>query len=58
MIAINYIAVANDLVDYIAENFGSSQAIRALYYSCSLTKKEIEAFGFMAWQIKEALGDE
>jgi hypothetical protein len=58
MVKINYVAVANELVDYIVDNFGSTQAIRALYYSCSLKRKEIEAFGFSAYEIEQAIGDE
>jgi hypothetical protein len=57
-ITLNYIAIALGLIDYLVENHGEDEAIRALFYTADLTIKEIMALGFELDKIKEALGDE
>lgn len=56
-VTLNYVAIALGLIDYLVENFDEHEAIKALFYTCDLSVREIEALGFEFEEIKQALGD-
>lgn len=57
-VTLNYIGIALGLIDYLMENYGEDEAIRALFFTADLNIKEIMALGFELDSIKEALGDD